>query len=146
MDRFAAALKANERAVIFRPADQSSVIRKPALKWADLTAYDGATPNREAQPWCDCGWPYTLSLPRGTRTGLACRLLAMVSTGDDLLVPDHPECCTSISYSGFQDLEYPDKTPMGYPFDRPLSQTISSTVQTFDNWAGRRIRVRCKNI
>ncbi|MGB7924805.1 MAG: tyrosinase family protein [Pyrinomonadaceae bacterium] len=145
MDRFAYRLKPSERAVLLRAADQSSVIRKPALKPDDLTAADGASEAREAQPWCDCGWPYTLLLPRGTKKGMDFRLLVMFSSGDDLTMPDHPDCCTSISYCGLQNLVYPDKTAMGYPFDRKFNGTIEATVKKFDNWAWRSIKVRCRN-
>lgn len=146
MDRFAYRLKPSERAVIFRPADQSSVVRKPALKADDLSAEDGASPAREAQPWCDCGWPYTLLLPRGTARGMKFRLLVMCSSGDDLTIPDHPECCTSISYCGLQDLKYPDKTGMGYPFDRRFKHTVKDTVRQHDNWAWRSVKIRCKGL
>ncbi|HEY6186075.1 MAG TPA: tyrosinase family protein [Pyrinomonadaceae bacterium] len=146
LDRFSYRLKPSERAVIFRPADQSSVVRKPALRPDDLTADDGTSPNREAQAWCDCGWPYTLLLPRGTEEGMKFRLLVMCSSGDDLIIPDHPECCTSISYCGLQDLQYPDKTGMGYPFDRRFKETVTETVHDNDNWAWRTIKIRCKNI
>lgn len=146
MDKFAYSLKANERAVIFRPADQASVVRKPALKPDDLTADDGASAAREAQPWCDCGWPYTMLLPRGTGEGMEFRLLVMCSSSDKLTLPDHPECCTSISYCGLQDLKYPDETAMGYPFDRQFSQSITNTVQQLDHWAWRTIKIHCKNL
>jgi hypothetical protein len=144
LDRFAYRLKPSERAVIFRPAEQSSVVRKPALKADDLTAEDGASPAREAQPWCDCGWPYTLLLPRGTTRGMKFRLLVMCSSGADLTIPDHPECCTSISYCGLQDLQYPDKTGMGFPFDRKFKTSVKDTVEQNDNWAWRSIKIRCK--
>ena len=146
MDRFASRISGGGRTVVFRPADQSSVIRKRALRPEDLTGEDGATRAREAQAWCDCGWPYTVLLPRGTREGMDFRLLVMCSSGGDLIMPDHPECCTSISYCGLQNLEYPDKTAMGFPFDRPFQQPILDTVRSFSNWSSRRIRIRCKNI
>lgn len=145
MDKFFYQLKAAERAVIFRPADESSVVRKPALKPDDLTTYDGFSPVRQAQSWCDCGWPYTLLMPRGTKGGMKYRLLVMCSDGDDLKMPDHPECCTSISYCGLQDLEYPDKAAMGYPFDRKFKKSLKDTVEKQDNWAWRTIKIRCRN-
>ncbi len=145
MDRFTYRLRANERAVIFRPADESSVIRKPALKPDDLTADDGFSPVRRAQPWCDCGWPYTLLLPRGTKGGMKFRLLVMCSDGKDLEMPNPPDCCTSISYCGLQDVEYPDKAAMGYPFDRKFKRKIRDAVEQNDNWAWRTIKIRCRN-
>ncbi|MEC4819032.1 MAG: hypothetical protein SAK29_38025 [Scytonema sp. PMC 1069.18] len=111
-----------------------------------LTAEDGASPAREEQPWCDCGWPYTVLLPRGTKNGMEFRLLVMCSSSDQLNIPDHPQCCTSISYCGLQDLEYPDKAAMGYPFDRKFNKSIAETVQNLNNWAWRTIKIRCKNL
>ncbi len=146
LDKFSYGLKPNEKAVLFRPSDQSSVVRKPALKPDDLTADDGASPAREAQPWCDCGWPYNVLLPRGTKDGMKFRLLVMLSNGDDLTMPDHPDCCTSISYCGLQDLSYPDKAPIGFPFDRPLGDSLETILGKYGNWASRTITIRCKNL
>lgn len=146
MDRFLYSFKASEHAVVFRPADQSSVVRKPALKPEDLTPDDEPGPKTDLQAWCDCGWPYTVLLPRGTKEGMEFRLLVMLSGGDDLSVPDHPEHCTSISYCGLQDKDYPDKQLMGYPFDRPFEMPISKTITKYDNWGSRTIKIRCRNL
>jgi hypothetical protein len=145
LDRFSYRLRASEKAVIFRPGDQSSVVRKPALKPDELTADDGFSQVRQAQAWCDCGWPYTILLPRGTKGGMKFRLLVMCSSGADLTMPDHAECCTSISYCGLQDLQYPDKAAMGYPLDRKFKKSIKETVEANDNWAWRTIKLRCRN-
>lgn len=142
MDRFPHKLKGRERAVVFRPARLSAVIRKPAVGHAEL---EGTKPRSSATIWCDCGWPYNLLLPRGTKEGLSFRLLVMLS-GDDLAVDNTGEKCTSMSYCGLQDKKYPDKRPMGYPFDRPLPDSISSIIEKHDNWASRAIRIRCRNL
>ena len=44
MDKFLYRLDGSERAVVFRPADLSSVVRKPALKPEDLTPDDEPSP------------------------------------------------------------------------------------------------------
>ncbi|MGH3941374.1 MAG: tyrosinase family protein [Pseudonocardiaceae bacterium] len=142
MDRFQRRLAGRERAVIFRPARQSAVIRKPALGHAELEKTEPRTP---VATWCDCGWPYNLLLPRGTKDGLSCRLLVMVSR-NDLVMPDTSQECTSMSYCGLQDQEYPDKRPMGYPFDRSLAGGISATIDKHDNWAVREIKIRCRSL
>ena len=145
MDRFSYELLGNERAVISRPSDLSAVIRKPALRPADLSASDQPSPNRESQPWCDCGWPYTLLLPRGTGDGMKFRLFVMLSDGDDLRVPPQPGKCSSISYCGLQDQVYPDRY-MGYPFSRPFRDGIAAAVEACDNVAWRSITIRCRNL
>lgn len=144
MDRFRHALDASERAVVFRRSDESAVARKPALKPADLTPGDQPSPATDAQAWCDCGWPYTLLLPRGTAAGMPLRLLVMLSNGDDLVEPPADEC-SSISYCGLKDATYPDKRMMGYPFDRPFATSISNTVATHNNWAWRPLLIRSLN-
>lgn len=99
-------------------------------------------------PWCDCGWPYNLLLPRGTAKGLECRLLVMLSPGTDLAqnIPDTASGeCTSVSYCGARDNDYPDKKPMGYPFDRTLPDNIDSIIKERGNWASRKIGIRCVN-
>jgi len=146
MDKFLYRLDGSKRAVIFRRADLSSVIRKPALKPEDLTPGDEPSPKTDQQAWCDCGWPYTLLLPRGTSEGMEFRLFVMFSRGDDMaLPPEHAEHCTSISYCGLQDEEYPDMRDMGYPFSRPFQDGVSSTVANHDNMAWRTISIRCRN-
>lgn len=141
MDRFLHRLAARERAVIFRPTRLSAVIRKPALGHAELESTEPLPP---ATSWCDCGWPYTLLLPRSTKEGLDFRLLVMLSS-DDLTMTDTGQECTSMSYCGVQDKDYPDKRPMGYPFDRPLPGSVNSIVEKHENWASRTIRIRCRN-
>ena len=148
MDKFLYRLGSSERAVIFRRADLSSVIRKPALKPEDLTPGDeDPSPKTSEQSWCDCGWPYTLLLPRGTKEGMEFRLFVMFSHGNDLMLPEqHSEHCTSVSYCGLQDEAYPDKRQMGYPFSRPFGNSISSSVANRDNMAWRTIKIRCGNL
>ncbi len=140
MDRFLHRLEGGERAVVFRPAKLSAVVRKPAVGHEEL---EGTKPRGRATVWCDCGWPYTLLLPRGTKEGLDFRLLVMLS-GNDLSMDNTGEKCTSMSYCGLQDKIYPDERPMGYPFDRPLPGSIDSIIDKHENWASRKIKIRCR--
>lgn len=152
LDKFLYQIESSEHAVIFRPAELSSVVRKPALKPDVLTA-DQPWPTDGEPNWCDCGWPYTLLLPRGTESGMEFRLFVIFTPGDDLeSLGEHPEHedhgderCTSISYCGLQTGKYPDKREMGYPFNQPFSDSISATVERQDNMAWRTIKIRCRN-
>lgn len=146
MDRFLTTLQGSERKVIYRPADLSSVVRQPALKWQDLTTTDEPSPKTEQQPWCDCGWPYTALLPRGTAEGMLFRLFVLCSPGSDLTLLDSPGTCVSMSYCGLQDKDYPDSRDMGYPFNRPSQESIPATVAARDNMAWRTIKIRCTNL
>jgi hemocyanin-like protein len=145
MDKFKYTLKPSERAVIFRRAERSSVIRKPAVKTFDLSADDDTDAN------CDCGWPYNLLLPRGTSQGMNFRLLAMITDGEKDQVPDEtdladPSCDAmsgSMSYCGAKD-KYPDTRSMGYPFDRPFpaGQIVAQTIAGQKNMATRDIVIK----
>jgi tyrosinase len=142
MDRFLHRLAGQEHVVVFRPARLSAVIRKPALGHEEL---ESTEPRPPATVWCDCGWPYTLLLPRSTKDGMDFRLLVMLSS-DDLTMTDTGEVCTSMSYCGLKDSNYPDKRLMGYPFDRALTDSIDSVIDKHENWASRAIQIRCRNL
>jgi hypothetical protein len=144
MDRFSYKLDANERALIVRKSEDSSVVRKPALKPEDLTPDDEPGAKTDLQSWCDCGWPYTMLLPRGTREGMAFRLMVMLSPGDDMVMPHEPGKCTSISYCGLESALYPDKRPMGYPFSRRFARPIPETIALQHNMAAQAITIRWK--
>ena len=75
------------------------------------------------------------------------RLFVMFSPGDDLeRLEQHDKDWTSVSYCGLQTEKYPDKQEMGYRFNRPFPDGISSTVANHDNMAWRTIRIRCRNL
>jgi hypothetical protein len=141
MDKFQHSLKASERAVIFRPARLSSVVRKPARRPTE------PEPEPEADPadqfYCNCGWPYHMLLPRGTQTGMDFRLLVMITDWRIDRV-DSKEKCGSLSFCGKRDAKYPDIRPMGYPFDRPSPQggSITQTIAAQENMAARDIKIR----
>lgn len=151
MDKFRHTLQAAEKAVIFRRADASSVIRKPALKTFDpVLVPNTPNPNNEvpgasddeSDPNCDCGWPYNLLLPRGTKQGMNFRLMVMITDWSIDQVPNEMGC-GSMSYCGARDT-YPDSRAMGYPFDRPFSagKTIAQTIAAQPNMATRDVTIR----
>ncbi len=96
----------------------------------------------EEANYCTCGWPYNLLLPRGNVEGMPFRL-AIVCTDWEIdrtpLEEVHP--CGSVSFCGARDV-YPDVRPMGYPFDRPLTSSISGAILANDNMAFRDIAIR----
>lgn len=59
-------------------------------------------------------------LPKGTETGLSSELFVMVSDyQEDRVDQDLVGTCNDApAFCGIQDGLYPDKKPMGYPFDR----------------------------
>jgi hypothetical protein len=78
----------------------------------------GAQDPEAPENYCDCGWPYNLLLPGGTRDVMGFRLLVMLTDWTIDQVPDD-STCGSMSYCGVKD-RYPDRRAMGYPFDRPV--------------------------
>ncbi len=148
MDKFKQTLEARERAVVFRPAALSSVIRKPAVKPPTAEQPPIKAPTDPMQEdaeipgnYCDCGWPYNLLLPRGTQKGMRFRLLVMLTDWNIDNVPQEGDC-GSMSYCGARD-KYPDTRPMGYPFDAPFrARSIAETIAAQPNMATRDIVIR----
>lgn len=143
MDKFVYRLDGKQRAVVVRRSEESSVVRKPALKAADLTSSDEPDPKTEQSSWCDCGWPYTMLLPRGTKEGMAFRLFVMLSFGQEVTVPP-AQCCSSVSYCGLEDSPYPDVRDMGYPFDRPFPKGVMATIESHQSMATRPLTIVCR--
>ena len=120
MDKFGVTLPAGRRVVLYRPARQSSVVRKPAWRPGEVRQSPPLGTPESARNYCDCGWPYHLLLPRGTRQGMPFRLMVMLT---DWLIDrvGADSACGSLSFCGARDADYPDSRPMGYPFDRPFA-------------------------
>jgi Hemocyanin, ig-like domain len=116
LDKFLVELPAEQRVVVHRPDTESSIVKRP-VDTSPSEAGRGGT-DLEENSYCDCGWPYTLLLPRGTEDGMAFRLLAMCTDAAIDRVT-HAEHCGSMSYCGAVD-RYPDTRDMGYPFSRPF--------------------------
>ena len=97
--------------------------------------------HEDSADYCQCGWPYNLLLPRGTREGMPFMLTAMVTdAGYDRVEQDH--ACGSMSFCGVRD-RYPDHRNMGYPFDRPLEGGgVLDALNSLPNVATRPVTIR----
>lgn len=148
-------------AVIGRRDDAVTVIRQEYLAASDLDVFEGSVEDqvRELFEWhrpnaggpvidnedahdgdfsayCSCGWPYHLLLPRGTPEGMPFRLLVILTDGDVDLVPAGQGCADSLSFCGASNGAYPDRQPMGYPFDLPFgSAGLTATLLGLPNVA-----------
>jgi hypothetical protein len=92
------------------------------------------------ESYCRCGWPYHLLLPRGLPdAGMRFRLFVVLTDWDEDRVGP-TGCCGSASFCGAID-RYPDKRPMGYPFDRPWPGAIRDVVPSRRNMAFRDFRI-----
>lgn len=124
--------------VVFRPGSLSSVIRQSSMPPEPIqsTGVEAGTTS-----YCQCGWPYNLLLPRGTKAGMPFLLVLMLTDGT--LDAADESSCGSMSFCGMQNAKYPDKRPMGYPFDRPWSGgTIEQVLETQPNVAARSVTIR----
>lgn len=126
------------RSVLYRPDTKFSVIKKPAE--ADHGELTGGGGDPQDTNYCDCGWPYTLLLPRGTTHGLAANLAVLCT---DVIIDNVAPAgeCGSISFCGAVD-RYPDSRDMGYPFSRPFAVPIGETIRALTAAAGRSMVVR----
>ena len=124
LDKFQHTLAASEKAVIARSSKLAVVVRKPARRPGEPQPRPeaGADPN-----YCDCGWPYHLMLPRGTKDGMTFRLAVMFTDWqkDRVSTDSH---CGSMSFCGKRNADYPDIRPMGYPFDRKWPAGLAETI------------------
>jgi Hemocyanin, ig-like domain/Hemocyanin, copper containing domain len=127
MDKFLLTVAAQSKAVVYQSDTESSVIKRPVdLGPTDIQAPNGAT---DEGSYCDCGWPYTLLLPRGTPAGIEYRLLVMFTDATIDRV-EAPTQCGSMSWCGAVD-RYPDTRNMGYPFCRPFGTDPDAIHDTF---------------
>lgn len=146
MDKFFYELMPNSKTVIFRNDTESSVIRKPAVK--DPSTYNinfNPTDIRLDRAQCKCGWPYHLLLPKGAarEDGSPYKMVVMISDASIDSTAKQPDC-GSLSFCGARDTMYPDKRPMGYPFNRRFNGNgsgIIRTVTSLDNFACRSFKI-----
>jgi hypothetical protein len=142
MDKFLLAVPAHTKLVAYRPDTASSVVKRPVD--TDPTSALGGGGGPEENAYCDCGWPYTLLLPRGTAEGMESRLVVICTDAALDQVPEQDHC-GSMSYCGAVD-RYPDTRDMGYPFSRPFdgpaATAIRDAIVALPSAAGRTVTIR----
>ncbi|MBA3251923.1 MAG: hypothetical protein H0T66_16835, partial [Geodermatophilaceae bacterium] len=142
LDKFLVALPAGSRVVVARGDADSSVVKRPIDLSPNQALAAGVDPNDDS--YCDCGWPYTLLLPRGNAAGLRCRLMVMCTDAAIDLVPVQGHC-GSMSFCGAVD-RYPDARDMGYPFNRPFAGSRATAIRDVilgaPNTAARTVMIR----
>jgi len=95
--------------------------------------------------WGNCGWPIELALPRGNAQGQRFELFVMISKvhseDQHRLVSWEQMFQTSWSWCGMRQGEgsFPDKSPMGFPFDRPL--TLREIMRNHSNMRTQTVRI-----
>jgi len=137
MDRFALTVPAATRLVVGRADTESSVVKRPVDRNPARALGEGSQPSEDT--YCDCGWPWTLLLPRGTAAGMPFRLMAICSDAAIDRVPAQGPC-GSMSFCGAVD-RYPDARDMGYPFARGFADPIEETIMTLPSAAARAVTI-----
>ena len=147
MDKFLHVLPPQSKHVIYRSDTEASVIRKPAVMdpGNDNINFDPTRiPIDDRQ--CNCGWPYHMLLPAGNESaeGMPYILMVMVTDAAIDMVGAEPDC-GSLSFCGTRTNQYPDRRPLGYPFNRKFignGQTIASAITTNANMMCRTIQIK----
>lgn len=144
LDKFLADLNPLEKKVIYRADTLSSVIRKPAVAnpATNNTTFDPTNINT-IDARCNCGYPYHMLLPRGTTAGMKFRLMVMLTNADIDMAGQRSDC-GSLSFCGTRNQNYPDRRPLGYPFNRPFAPArgIAATIAGQENMASRVITIQ----
>ncbi|CAB4416933.1 unnamed protein product [Rhizophagus irregularis] len=94
--------------------------------------------------FCDCGWPYNLIIPRGSKKGSTFKLFVYVSDGTNDLVRTDTQCGSTLLCGGEKWTDkIPDIKPFGYPFDRPFKDgSFYKTFQGMKNVAHTDITIK----
>lgn len=134
LDRFIEKLAPGQN-LIERHSKDSSV----TIPYDQLFSEDPIT---ETDSFCKCGWPDYLLIPKGNAEGLAADLFVMISDAKNDTVPGNEQlftnkgtsCKPAPEYCGLRDQLYPDKQPMGYPFDRRPRENQQKVPFTLDEF------------
>ncbi|XP_014229579.1 phenoloxidase 2-like [Trichogramma pretiosum] len=137
LDRFAAELSPGASTIVRRSIDSGVTIPFKQI-FRDLNANrpdDDSYREFDSFNYCGCGWPHHMLLPKGSRGGFDMELFVMISDYSQDKVqgngePALGECKTGMIICGLKDKFYPDRNPMGYPFDRAI-RTGVNTLQNF---------------
>ena len=133
------------RNVLTRQSTESSLTIPWPQTFRDLEAILPQDRNQITgqQAVCGCGWPQHMLIPRGSTNGVTFDLFVMVTNAADDIVPRNNRttegqrqgCKEAVSFCGLLDELYPDRKPMGFPFDRNATQPGSNRpVETLDGF------------
>uniref|UniRef100_A0A1W7RAE9 Hemocyanin subunit 3a n=1 Tax=Hadrurus spadix TaxID=141984 RepID=A0A1W7RAE9_9SCOR len=121
LDKFTANVAPGKNTIV-RSSVDSSVTLSHQYTFDELEKGEGMDENRTE--FCSCGWPQHLLVPKGDTKGMKFHLFVMLTDREkDATSPDDGSkalCADAVSYCGARDEKYPDKKPMGFPFDRVI--------------------------
>ncbi|CAI2183907.1 18324_t:CDS:2 [Funneliformis geosporum] len=135
IDKFKRTIGPNEKTVVSQKCDEAVAIRKPAQKTTEQMDDTTLPTSKRLQLdklnfaevaeeiFCDCGWPYNLIIPRGSKLGSKFKLFVYASDGTNDLVRTDTQCGSVLLCGGQKWTDkIPDIKPLGYPFDRPFKE------------------------
>uniref|UniRef100_A0A034V716 tyrosinase n=1 Tax=Bactrocera dorsalis TaxID=27457 RepID=A0A034V716_BACDO len=133
LDKFIVALNPGQNTIRRRSTESSVTIPfERTFRNLDLNRPAAGSADELEFNFCGCGWPNHMLIPKGLPEGLECELFVMVSNYDQDRVEQElvGTCSDAASYCGVRDRLYPDRRPMGYPFDR-LSRAGADRLVNF---------------
>ena len=140
LDTFVKKVEENSEYTFTRKSLDSSVLMEPFPTVEEIKAGRANKPCHHR--YCGCGWPKNLLIPRGTREGMRTDLFVMVTNWEDDAVNPDVLLSGNVVLCGKEGVPYPDKKPMGFPFDRnihisdnPKHNTLDRLVQELPNTA-----------
>ncbi|XP_053688843.1 phenoloxidase 1-like [Sabethes cyaneus] len=153
LDKFGVNLRPGDN-TITRRSDQSSVTIPYERTFRRIGTAQQPTDakQREQFRFCGCGWPQHMLIPKGAPEGVQFDLYVMISNfADDTVNQDFDEnvdCNDAHSFCGLRDKLYPDKRPMGFPFDRTTpvaTTTLNQFIGSNSNMATSTVQIKFTN-
>uniref|UniRef100_A0A0K8VQL9 tyrosinase n=1 Tax=Bactrocera latifrons TaxID=174628 RepID=A0A0K8VQL9_BACLA len=133
LDKFIVTLNPGQNTIRRRSAESSVTIPfERTFRNLDVSRPAAGSAEELEFNFCGCGWPNHMLIPKGLPEGLRCELFVMVSNYDQDRIEQQlvGTCSDAASYCGVRDRLYPDRRPMGYPFDR-LSRAGADRLVNF---------------
>ena len=141
LDRFVEMVEGGEERIISRLSEDSAVLVPPSCTVQQIQ--DGQITDSKAP--CGCGWPRNLLVPRGTPRGMIADLYVLVTNWNEDTASPNSQLSGSVSYCGKRDELYPDKKPMGFPFDRAMGfTTLEEMVRAVPNSCSTEVKILFK--
>jgi hypothetical protein len=151
MDKFTVNLNSGMNTIV-RRSDESNVTIPFERTFRQVGRQNQPTdPTQLAQfQFCGCGWPQHMLLPKGKVEGMPFDIFVMISNfADDTTNQDYNEresCNDAASFCGLRDRLYPDRRPMGFPFDRNNAATsLTQFANKTTNMALGQLQIRFSN-
>ncbi|XP_054709528.1 hemocyanin A chain-like [Uloborus diversus] len=119
MDKFSIELRPGKNTLV-RSSTDSSVTISSTYTFKELL--HGEDMQEDRDEFCSCGWPQHLLVPKGNDKGMVFDLFVMITDAekDKVATTGKTACTDALSYCGVMGEKYPDKKPMGFPFDRTI--------------------------